>query len=134
MYSGYINIYSDRSSLVCFPAFLSLRQQPDICCYAISERAEDSRNGRGGSVNTASVWVCDAKQWRGRRRRGGCAGRSGGPGDSDECVIMEVRASSGGICCTAALPLLWLCFLQFLWALGVGGEKEAELRQQGASD
>lgn len=93
----------------------------------------------GGSVNTASVWVCDAKQWWGRRwrrwrRRGGCVGRSGGPGDSDECVIMEVRASSGGWGGSAALPLLWLCFLQVLWALGVGAEEEAEWRQQGASD
>lgn len=46
---------------------------------------------------------------------GGC------PGDGDECVIMEVRASSGW-------DLSSFCFLQLLWAPGGRRESEEEMK------
>lgn len=80
----------------------------------------------GGSVNTAAV-CCQT------------VGGGGWPGDSDEGVIMEVRASSGwvggGVEQGAHLlhsACFSSCFLQLLWAEGrqkrVGGEDEEEPR------
>lgn len=84
----------------------------------------------GGSVNTASVMP---NSGGGGRWRGGC------PGDSDECVIMEVRAPSGwDLSCVCVWDggdgggreLLSPASL----GLRVGGEREDGPRQQGASD
>lgn len=70
----------------------------------------------GGSVNTAAV-CCQT-----RRGRGG----GGWPGDSDEGVIMEVRASSWVGGAGSAPPALRLLFLLLPTAsLGFGRQKRA---------